>query len=293
MADFNVRSEAVDVDEIMKQIRSRIREKRGVDYTEADLQHLAYMMMEQFVDPRKLRSELVEQFKRQRAASPEPHSQEGAAPPVETGNAFKRLARKIVRRIVRSAVNPQETVDVLNAEFRRREELYYEILHNLVLELTRQGIEVHNLRMQAESLSSRLDFDERRGRALESVVQYQRAPVTPGTPGPARPPVTATAPGGSGPVTSGQAAAPSAPTAPWTPPPALGPPGQARPDGERRRRRRRRRRRPGQTMGDRQGAPGAPGTPGTSGTQGGGAPDSGGDVDDAGDEGEGDGAADQ
>jgi len=31
MADFNVRSEAVDVEQIMKQIRGRIAEKRGVD----------------------------------------------------------------------------------------------------------------------------------------------------------------------------------------------------------------------------------------------------------------------
>ena len=35
MADFNVRSDAVDVEQIMRQIRARIREKRGADYTEA------------------------------------------------------------------------------------------------------------------------------------------------------------------------------------------------------------------------------------------------------------------
>ena len=35
------------------------------------------------------------------------------------------------------------------------------------------GIEVQNLRMKVESLSSRLDFSERRVRALEGVVQYR------------------------------------------------------------------------------------------------------------------------
>ena len=35
------------------------------------------------------------------------------------------------------------------------------------------GIEVQNLRMKTESLSSRLDFSERRVRALEGVVQYR------------------------------------------------------------------------------------------------------------------------
>ena len=49
------------------------------------------------------------------------------------------------------------------------------MLHNLVVELTRLGIEVRNLKMRAESLSSRLDFDERRARALETVVQYKPA----------------------------------------------------------------------------------------------------------------------
>ena len=50
---------------------------------------------------------------------------------------------------------------------------YYELIHNLVLELTRLGIEVKNLKMRVESMSSRLDFDERRARALEGVVQYR------------------------------------------------------------------------------------------------------------------------
>ena len=51
--------------------------------------------------------------------------------------------------------------------------LYYEVLHNLVLETTRNGIELKNLRMRVEALASRLDFSERRVRALEGVVQYR------------------------------------------------------------------------------------------------------------------------
>ena len=77
----------------------------------------------------------------------------------------------------------QFNVDLLKREARRKIEfdrsraewnsLYYEVLHNLVLETTRMGIEVQNLRMKIESLSSRLDFSERRVRALEGVVQYR------------------------------------------------------------------------------------------------------------------------
>ena len=56
-------------------------------------------------------------------------------------------------------------------------------MHNLVLETTRLGIEVKNLKMRVESMSSRLDFDERRARALEGVVQYR-----PGAAPPLQPP---------------------------------------------------------------------------------------------------------
>jgi hypothetical protein len=57
--------------------------------------------------------------------------------------------------------------------------LYYEVLHNLVLETTRAGIEIKNLKMRVEALSSRLDFSERRVRALEGVVQYRPEAVAP------------------------------------------------------------------------------------------------------------------
>ena len=52
MADFNVRADAVDVEQIMRQIRGRIRDKRGVDYTEEQIQELAKVKLEKFLDPR-------------------------------------------------------------------------------------------------------------------------------------------------------------------------------------------------------------------------------------------------
>ena len=52
MADFNVRADAVDVEQIMRQIRGRIRDKRGVDYTEEQIQELAKVKLEKFLDPK-------------------------------------------------------------------------------------------------------------------------------------------------------------------------------------------------------------------------------------------------
>jgi hypothetical protein len=71
----------------------------------------------------------------------------------------------------------------LNDSYNQAESLYYELIHNLVLETTRLSIESKNLKMRVESMSSRLDFDERRARALEGVVQYR-----PGAAAPLQPP---------------------------------------------------------------------------------------------------------
>src|SRR5512136_2662992 len=66
MAEFNIRSDSVNVEQIMEQIRARIREKRGADYTEADIRELARVKLEKFLDPKGVRSDLLEQFRRAR-----------------------------------------------------------------------------------------------------------------------------------------------------------------------------------------------------------------------------------
>src|SRR5687767_8836781 len=72
MADFNIRTDAVDVEQIMRQIRARIQEKRGVDYTEQQIQELANVKLERFLDPKGVRSDLVHQFKHARDRQHEP-----------------------------------------------------------------------------------------------------------------------------------------------------------------------------------------------------------------------------
>src|SRR5579864_3178299 len=191
MADFHVRSDSVDVEQIMGQIRTRIREKRGADYTEAELQHLASVKLEKFLDSRGVRSTLVEAFRKTRVASPEPASYEFTDETLfESPRPWLRRVRRWLAPILRLFINPDRVSAALrvqkevNADFHRRfrareemDPLYYEVVHNLVLEITRLGIDVQNLKMRVESLSSRLDFDERRGRSLEGMVQ-RRSPET-------------------------------------------------------------------------------------------------------------------
>ena len=194
MAEFQVRSDAVDVEQIMRQIRARIREKRGADYTEQEIRDLASVKLEKFLDPRGVRSNLVEEFRRNRVVSPDPKKIEiGDIDIYGTHRGLLRAVRKLLNPLMKMLFNPTPLIHAINTvateqnavnaemhkRFRQREEmdpLYYEVIHNLVVELTRLSIENNNLKMRVESLSSRMDFDERRARALESVVAYKPAP---------------------------------------------------------------------------------------------------------------------
>ncbi|HYE89108.1 MAG TPA: hypothetical protein VEA16_22310 [Vicinamibacterales bacterium] len=206
MSEFTIRSESVDVEQIMKQIRQRILEKRGQDYTEDQIRELASVRLEKFLDPKNLRSDLLEQFRKSRPAVEPADIQPPKIQPPYTFDdqtlfashrGLMRFLRKLLNPFLKLMFNPntlnqvlhtqaQFNVDLLKREARRSVEqrqlersrgewnaLYYEVLHNIVLETTRMGIEVQNLRMKVESLSSRLDFSERRVRALEGVVQYR------------------------------------------------------------------------------------------------------------------------
>ena len=189
MTDINIRSDNIDVEQIMRQIRARIREKRGVDYTEEEIRELAAVKLEKFLDPRGVRSDLLEQFRRKREATLPPNFAFEDSTLFETHRPVLRFIRRLLHPILKLFFNPNPLIEALhiqsklNAQHAALEPLYYEVLHNLVLELTRTGIEVKNLKMRVESMSSRLDFDERRARALEGVVMYR-----PGAAAPLQPP---------------------------------------------------------------------------------------------------------
>jgi hypothetical protein len=193
MADFTVRSDSVNVEQIMEQIRARIREKRGVDYTEQQIRELAAVKLEKFLDPRGVRSDLLEQFRKAQPAyvPPElPNYEFEDKTLYESTRAPLRWLRKVLNPILKLFFNPNPLIQALNIQSRlntmysdreaRREatrrafdQLQYELMHNLVIETTRMSIDMKNLKMRVESLGSRLEFNERRARALESVVVYR------------------------------------------------------------------------------------------------------------------------
>jgi hypothetical protein len=194
MAEFNVRSDHVDVEQIMKQIRERIREKRGVDYTEEQVRELAQVKLERFVDPRNVRSDLLEHYRRQRATDTPLDTFEFEDVTIYQSHRLPLLhaIRRLLNPLLKLFFNPNPIIRALHLQSRINEHLIgrsreidalnFEIVNNLVVELTRVSLEAKQLRMRLESISARLDFDERRARALEGVVQYR--PDAVGGPGP-------------------------------------------------------------------------------------------------------------
>jgi len=227
MAEFNIQSDSVDVAKIMEQIRQRIREKRGEDYTEQQIRELATVKLEKSLDPQQVRSDLVEHYRQlEPPGKLEPIQHEVPLPAPEAvafdrdtiyvssrGSMGKliRLIRKILNPILMLFFNPDRMVSALmrqaeinaanlqilqrqtdlvkqiNTQFERagrkfaaREELdalNYEVLNNLVVEMTRLAVDMKNHRVLVESVAGRLDFGERRTRALESVLQ-SRSPAS-------------------------------------------------------------------------------------------------------------------
>ncbi len=208
MSDFAIRAGSIDVEEIMRHIRTRIRDKRGIDYTDKEIRELANVRLERILDPSGIRSDLFEHF-RQRPKSarlntapwPEPFPFDDKSIYAST-RGLLLLIRRLLRPVLKLLFNPNPLITVIHQQslinlhtegqlhamadqlseqiggvarrFQTRDEtdtLNYEVLNNLVVEITRLGIEVKNLKMQVQSVSSRLDFDERRARALESLVK--------------------------------------------------------------------------------------------------------------------------
>jgi hypothetical protein len=114
----------------------------------------------------------------------------------DTHRAPIRWIRRLLLPILKLFFNPNPLIQALHIQSQlntmhaeaeaqqlargpARDQLTFEVMHNLVLEATRMGIEVKNLKMRVESLSSRLEFNERRARVLESAVVYKATEPTP------------------------------------------------------------------------------------------------------------------
>ena len=204
MSEFTLHTESIEVERIMGQIRQRIEEKRGEDYTEAQIRELANVKLERFLKPENVRSNMVEYYKKRLKEQQDALRASPQAPPsfefdpdiiYRSSRGFSgRLLtgiRRLLNPLLKFFFNPAPIVQALTiqqqinerqaevisqmvrtqTEFIEIAALNYEVMNNLVVEMTRLSIEMKNHKMRVESVAGRLDFDERRARSLERVVQ--------------------------------------------------------------------------------------------------------------------------
>ena len=190
------RTDRVDVEQIMRDIRTRIAQRSGIELSNQQIQELAARRLEAILDPRGLKPELLDQLRR--SAGERPVSVDAATPGsaqtypfdeaslYDSPNALLRFIRKLLQPLLRMMFNPTPIAHALalqsrlNAEIAAREAerdrrqaewnaLHYEILQRLALEVSRGSIESQNLMLRVESLAAKVDFNERRVRSMEGV----------------------------------------------------------------------------------------------------------------------------
>jgi hypothetical protein len=170
---FEIRAEGVDLERLLAEVQRRVEERRGTLYTEEELRFIAERPLEGVVQPHDVRADLLEEFRRRDGswnytfdAQTLYRSSRGLA-----GRAIE-AARRLLGPVQKLFWNPNPMVAALS----RQSDLNrfsVDLLHNLVLELTRLSLEVQELRSRNLELASRIDALARREKTLEGMVAYR------------------------------------------------------------------------------------------------------------------------
>jgi hypothetical protein len=192
-----------DVEQIMREIRSRIAQRHGIELTAPQIQELAARRLEAILEPRNIKPQLLEQLRKSAGAAPdvpetprlETYTFEDTTL-YETHRGLLRFFRRLLNPILKLFFNPTPLAAALNTQSRinkalierdaerdRRQSewnaLHYELVQRVVIEMARISVEMQALSAKIESLSAKVDFNERRVRGLETVPPPSARPQQP------------------------------------------------------------------------------------------------------------------
>lgn len=216
-------TENADVAEIMRDIRARIAQRHGINLTDQQVDELAARRLEAILDVRAVSPDLMEQLRRAAGS----RSVSLPAPPdmpaytfeadtlYETPRGLLRSIRRLLNPLLKLLFNPEPLVMALNLQSRLNTEaavreserterqaewnaLHYALLQRLVTEIARLSLETQHLGQQVESLSARVDFNDRRVRTIEGGVHQSEVRAAASTPSPVRQESASLAPSGGG-----------------------------------------------------------------------------------------------
>ena len=165
----------VDVDELMRQVRETIADKKRTLYSDEELREIAERPLEPVLDAHDFKSGLLaellggtERWNYRFAPDAIYRSSRGAA-----GRALAAV-RGALRPVQKLFWNPTPMISALSRQSDLNE-TYVHLLHNLSLAVTRQSLEIHDLKNRLLQLQGRLDLQARREKALEALLAEVQA----------------------------------------------------------------------------------------------------------------------
>lgn len=169
---FELRSDDVDVEQIMAAIRKRIEEKRGTLYTDEEIEGIASHRLDEVLDAHEWNADFAAEFRARQSwnfrFNPETlyRSSRGAV-----GQALEAI-RRVLRPVQKLFWNPNPMIAALS----RQSDLnayYVHLLSTLSVEVTRLNLELQDLKNRQLQLQGRLELLQRREKTLEDMVVYR------------------------------------------------------------------------------------------------------------------------
>jgi hypothetical protein len=184
---FEIDAPGVKVEEIMRQIRQRIEEKRRGLYTDEEIREIAERRLDAVLDAHEFNSDFVADFRSEPARW---NFQFNPQAIYRSSRGFVGQALEAIRTALKPVQklfwNPNPMISALS----RQSDLnsyYVHLLHNLAVEVTKLNLEVQELKNRVLQLQGRLEFQARREKTLESMVVFRED--APGEVEPARSPL--------------------------------------------------------------------------------------------------------
>lgn len=170
---IEIKSDDVDVEEIMRAIRKRIEEKRKGLYTDDEIREIAEHSLDAVLDAHDFNSDFVSDFRA------EPQRWNFQFNPQTIYRSSRGFVGQLLER-VRSLLRPVQKLfwnpNPMIAALSRQSDLnsyYVHLLHNLALEMTKLNLELQDLKNRNLQLQGRLELLVKREKTLESMVVFR------------------------------------------------------------------------------------------------------------------------
>jgi hypothetical protein len=170
---FEITAPDIDVEEIMRAIRKRIDEKKQRLYTDGEIREIAERRLDAVLDAHDFNADLITDFR----THPERWNFCFEAETLYRSSrglvgTVLRALRGVLKPVQKLFWNPNPLISALS----RQSDLnkyYVHLLHNLAVEVTRQNLELQELKNRNLQLQGRVEFLARREKTLESMVVYR------------------------------------------------------------------------------------------------------------------------